>query len=142
VLRDLCCRQGLAGLRTGGATDGRDVLTVVAGGGDQRFIETTLAVARHLGLTIEIVALVSAPPTADGVESMGAVSLARRFRDMGGVQPEWDVLHGPTPDRALAAYVHRTRPKLVALPHPHHRATTRCHALRAARHLDTAVLIA
>jgi hypothetical protein len=149
ALADLCCRRGLAGLRSARAMDGRDVLTVVAGGGDQRFVETTLAVSRHFRLQIEIVAVVSTPPrtrstqpTPDIVESMGAVSLARKFRDVDGVQPEWDVLHGPTPERALATYLHRTRPRLVALPHSQHRDTTRCDAVRAARHIDAAVLIA
>lgn len=127
----------------------RDVVTVVAAGGGQRFVEATLTRARQLGLTIEVVALVERHPARgrepmpDIVESMGAVSLARRFRDLCGVQPEWDVLHGPTPIRALADYVERTRPRLVALPHrPHRGRWGRCEALHRASRIDAPVLIA
>ena len=145
ALRTLCCDRGLPALRSGRSEGASYVLTVVADRADRRFVETTQALADQFGLRIEVVAVVPSSrvgvsgPIPDTVDSMGAIALARQFRDVSGLLPEWDVLHGP---RALTAYVDRTHPHVVALPHHAHRPHSRCTTLRTARNLTPTVLIA
>jgi hypothetical protein len=150
ALRRACCRRGrscICGPRVPGE---RDVLTVVALGGDSRLVALVGAVSRLLDYEVEIMGVApsmalwtsSLLPPVDVLESSAAASLSRGFKLMEGHCPEWDVLHGRSAGHALAGYVDERRPKLVALAHRPHRRGRRCETLRILWRIPSAVLVA
>ena len=125
-------------------TAARPVLTVVALGEDQRFVELAATIADARGLGIEIVGIVSPitpklPP--DVLESSGAAALSRRFERSTGTRPEWEVLHGRRAATAIERYVASRRPALVALAHRAHRRGARCEAIDIASRLTCSLVL-